>query len=92
MPDYTTPATFRVSGNSSPAAVAGAIAGVVREHGKAELSAIGAGAVNQAVKAIAIARGYVAPQGMNLACVPGFVDMQVEGEEKTVLTFRVFPV
>lgn len=90
--DYQQPAPFRVSAGSNPAAVAGAIAGVVREHGKVEVTAIGAGAVNQAVKAIAIARGYVAPSGMNLACIPGFQDQVVEGEEKTVMSFRVFTV
>lgn len=83
--------TFRVSAASNPASVAGAIAGVVREVGTVTLSAIGAGAVNQAVKAIAIARGYVAAGGLNLVCVPAFKDQDINGEEKTVMEFRVFP-
>lgn len=83
--------TLRVSASSPPASVAGAIAGVVRDHGKCELSAIGAGAVNQAVKAIAIARGYVAAGGLDLVCVPGFQDQMIGEDERTVIIFKVFP-
>ena len=82
---------MRVRADSSPASVAGAIAGAVREDGRVEIDAIGAGAVNQAVKAIAIARGYVAPGGVNLACVPAFRDELVNGEERTVIRFLVEP-
>ena len=74
---------FKVSAKSNPASVAGAIAGVILEGSEVELSAIGAGAVNQAVKAIAIARGFVAPNGINLACVPAFKKSDIDGEKKT---------
>jgi len=74
---------FKVSAKSNPASVAGAIAGVILEGSEVELNAIGAGAVNQAVKAIAIARGFVAPNGINLACVPAFKKSDIDGNEKT---------
>lgn len=83
--------TLKVSAKSSPNAVAGALAGVIREQGKAEMQAIGAGAINQAVKAIAIARGFVAPGGINLVCIPAFVDVQIDGEERTAIKFIVEP-
>lgn len=74
---------LKVSATSKPVAVAGAIAGVIRTAGRVEVQAIGAGAVNQAVKAIAISRGYVASAGMELCCVPSFVEIQIEGELRT---------
>ena len=74
---------LRVSSKSNPNSVAGALAAVLREKGAAEIQVIGAGALNQAVKAIAIARGFVAPSGLNLMFVPAFVDIQIEGEERT---------
>lgn len=80
---------LKVSGKSNPSSVAGALASIVRETGKAELQAIGAGAINQAVKAIAIARGYVAPNGIDLVCVPAFVDVDINGAEKTAIKFYV---
>ncbi len=83
--------TLKVSSNSKPNAVAGALAGVIRESGKAELQAIGAGAINQAVKAIAIARGYVAPSGVDLICIPAFTDVEIDGEERTAIKFIVEP-
>ena len=55
------------------------------------MQAVGAGAINQAVKAIAISRGYIAPSGVNLVCVPGFVDIEIDGEEKTAIKFIVEP-
>lgn len=82
---------LQVSSTSNPASVAGAIAGVLRECGYAELQAIGAGAINQTVKAIAIARGYMAPAGMDLICVPAFVNVMIEGEERTAIKFNVEP-
>jgi len=82
---------LKVSSKSSPNAVAGALAGVIRERGSAELQAIGAGAINQAVKAIAIARGFVAPSGLDLVCVPAFVDIQIDGEERTAIKLIVSP-
>lgn len=74
---------LKISSKSNPNSVAGAIAGVIKSGGKAELHAIGAGALNQAVKAVAIARGFVAPEGVNLVCIPAFMDVEVEEEERT---------
>ncbi|MBM3266174.1 MAG: stage V sporulation protein S [Candidatus Sericytochromatia bacterium] len=82
---------FKVSAKSNPSSVAGALAGALRERGRAELQAIGAGAINQAIKAIAIARGYVAPGGMDLVCVPAFIDIQIDGEERTAIKLIVEP-
>lgn len=80
---------LKVSAKSNPNAVAGALAGVVREHGSAEVQAIGAGALNQAAKAVAIARGFVAPQGIDLICIPAFTDVLIDGEEKTAIKLIV---
>ena len=74
---------LKISSKSNPNSVAGAIAGLVKETTKAEMQAIGAGALNQAVKAVAIARGFVAPTGVDLVCIPAFADVQVEGENRT---------
>src|SRR5205807_3222624 len=82
---------LKVAAKSNPTAVAGALAGVVREKGTAELQAIGAAAINQAVKAIAIARGYVAPSGLDLVCVPAFADVQIDGEDRTAIKLIVSP-
>ena len=82
---------LKVSAKSNPNSVAGALAGVVREQGSAELQAIGAGALNQAVKAVAIARGFVAVQGIDLICIPAFTDLTIEGEEKTAIKLIVEP-
>lgn len=71
---------LKVSTKSNPASVAGAIAGFVKENHKCEIQVIGAGALNQAIKAIAIARGFVAPQGINLVCIPAFTEAEVNGE------------
>ena len=76
---------LRVSTKSNPNSVAGALAGVLREKGTAELQAVGAGALNQAVKAVAIARGFVAPSGIYLVCVPAFADIEIDGEERTAI-------
>ncbi|MBP7868772.1 MAG: stage V sporulation protein S, partial [Firmicutes bacterium] len=76
---------------SNPNSVAGALAGVIRERGGAEVQAIGAGAINQAVKAVAIARGFVAPSGLDLVCVPAFVDVTIDGEERTAIKLIVQP-
>jgi len=80
---------LKVSSRSKPTSVAGALAGVVREKGYVEIQAIGAGAVNQAVKAIAIARGYVAPSGLDLVFIPAFVDVLIDGEERTAIKLMV---
>ena len=82
---------LKVSSKSSPNSIAGALAGVVREKGSAELQAVGAGAINQAVKAVAIARGFVAPAGVDLICIPAFTDIPINGEEKTALKIIVQP-
>ena len=74
---------LKVSSKSNPNAVAGAIAGLITEDKKTELQAIGAGAINQTVKAIAIARGFVAPAGVDLVCIPAFAEVEVEGEDRT---------
>ena len=74
---------LKISSKSNPNSVAGAIAGLVKESNKAEMQAIGAGALNQAVKAVAIARGFVAPSGVDLVCIPAFAEVEVEGEDKT---------
>lgn len=74
---------LKVSSKSNPNSVAGAIAGMIKEYGKVELQAIGAGALNQAIKSIAIARGFVAPGGVDLICIPAFADVEVEGEDRT---------
>lgn len=80
---------LKVSSKSNPASVAGALASIIRESGKSEMQAIGAGAINQAVKAIAIARGYVAPNGIDIICIPAFVDVDIDGTEKTAIKFFV---
>jgi stage V sporulation protein S len=82
---------IKVSGKSRSTAVAGAIAGVVRESGRAEVQAIGAGAVNQAVKAVAIARGYLALDGLDIICIPAFTEVEIEGKERTAIKFIVEP-
>ncbi len=82
---------IKVSAESRTSAVAGAIAGVVREHQRAEVQAIGAGAVNQAVKAVAIARGYLHEDGLDVICIPEFVTIDIEGNQRTALRLTVEP-
>jgi stage V sporulation protein S len=82
---------LKVSAKSSPNSVAGALAGVVRERGGAEVQAVGAAALNQAVKAVAIARGFVAPSGIDLVMIPAFTDVQIDGEERTAIKLIVQP-
>lgn len=74
---------LKVSSKSNPNSVAGAISGMIKEYGKVEIQAIGAGALNQAIKAICIARGFVAPNGHNLVCIPAFADVEVDNEDRT---------
>jgi len=83
--------TVRVAAQSKATAVAGAIAGIIRERGSAEIQAIGAGAVNQAVKAIAIARGFLTLEGMDVVCIPTFADVAIDGQERTAIRFTVEP-
>jgi len=82
---------LKVSATSKPVAVAGAgaIAGVIRSQSRVEVQAIGAGAINQAVKAIAISRGYVAPGGLDIVCIPSFIDISIDGEERTGIRLLV---
>ena len=82
---------LKVSAKSSPNSIAGALAGVIREKGSAEIQAVGAGALNQAVKAVAIARGFVAPAGIELICIPAFTDVKIDGEERTAIKLIVEP-
>jgi stage V sporulation protein S len=82
---------IKVSGTSRTSAVAGAIAGVVREHKRAEVQAIGASAINQAVKALALARGYLTNDGLDIICMPEFVDVQIEDKVRTAIKFVVEP-
>lgn len=82
---------LKVSARSKSTAVAGAIAGTVRESGRAEAQAIGAGAVNQAVKAVAIARGFLALDGMDVICIPTFIEVKIEGQERTAMKLIVEP-
>lgn len=82
---------LKVSSKSNPNSVAGALAGVIRERGGAEIQVIGAGALNQAVKAVAIARGFVAPSGLDLVCIPAFTDVVIDGEDRTAMKLIIQP-
>lgn len=82
---------LKVSSKSSPASVAGAIAGMVKDGVCVEIQSVGAGAVNQAVKAIAISRGFLSPIGIEVACVPSFADIVIDGEYRTAIRFTVEP-
>jgi stage V sporulation protein S len=80
---------LKVSSKSNPNSVAGALAGVVRQSGSVEVQVVGAGALNQAIKAVAIARGYVAPSGTDLTCVPAFADIEIDGQSRTAIRLLV---
>jgi stage V sporulation protein S len=80
---------LKVSSKSAPNSVAGAVAGALRQSGAVEVQVVGAGALNQAVKAIAIARGFLVPSGLDLACVPMFADVQIDGESRTAIRLVV---
>ena len=82
---------IKVSANSRTSAVAGAIAGVVREHKRAEVQAIGAGAVNQTVKALVLAIGYLKNDNIVVVCVPEFVDVTIDDKVRTAIKFVVEP-
>lgn len=82
---------LKVSTKSNPNSVAGALAAIIKEKNIAEIQAVGAGAINQAIKAIAIARGFVAPSGKDIICVPAFTDIQIDGEERTAIKLIVQP-
>ena len=82
---------IKVSANSRTSAVAGAIAGVVREHKRAEVQAIGAGAVNQAVKALVLAVGYLKNDGIDIVCVPEFADVTIDDKVRTAIKLVIEP-
>ena len=82
---------IKVKATSRTAAVAGAIAGVVREHKRAEVQAIGAGAVNQAIKALVLAKGYLAEDEIFIIAIPEFVDVDIEGKVRTAVKLVVEP-
>ena len=81
--------TLKVSTKSNPNSVAGAMAGAVRQAGVVEVQVVGAGALNQAIKAVAIARGYVAPAGIDLVCIPTFADIVIDGERRTAIRLSI---
>ena len=80
---------LKVSSRSSPASIAAAIAGMIKDGIPVEIQAVGAGAVNQAVKAIAISRGFLSPVGIEIACIPSFADIVIDGEYRTAIRFAV---
>ena len=80
---------LKVSSKSNPSKVAGAIANIIRDDGKVEVQTIGAGSLNQAIKAVAIARGFVAPMGNNLVIIPAFNDIEINGEAKTAIKLLI---
>lgn len=82
---------IKVSANSRTSAVAGAIAGVIREHKHAEVQAIGAGAVNQAMKALVLAVGYLNADGIHIVCVPEFADVTIDGKVRTAIKLIIDP-
>lgn len=81
--------TLKVSTRSNPNSVAGAVAGALRQSGAVEIQVVGAGALNQAVKAVAIARGYVLASGIDLVCIPTFADIEIDGEQRTAIRLAV---
>lgn len=83
---------IKVSSSSRTASVAGAIAGTFRDNGRVEVQAIGAGAVNQAVKAAIIAKGYLADEGKNIFFIPSFVEVNIDGEERTAVHMAIEPL
>lgn len=82
---------MKVSSKSNPNSIAGAIAGIIKEKNRVEIQAVGAGAINQAIKAVAIARGFVAPMGMDLICIPAFADIMIEEEHRTAIKLIIEP-
>jgi stage V sporulation protein S len=80
---------LKVSSKSNPNSCAGALAGVLRQHGAVEVQVVGAGALNQAVKAVAIARGFVADTGLDVVCIPTFADIEIDGESRTAIRLLV---
>ena len=86
---HVTTSVLKVSAKSNPNSVAGALAAVLREREFAELQAVGAGAINQAIKAVAIARSYLKSGQIDLACVPSFIDVEINGNERTGISLAI---
>jgi stage V sporulation protein S len=86
---HITTSVLKVSAKSNPNSVAGALAAVLRERETAELQAVGAGAINQAIKAVAIARSYLKTSQIDLACVPSFIDVEINGNERTGISLAI---
>ena len=82
---------LKAGAKTNPNSLAGAIAGLIREEGRVEIQTIGAGALNQVIKASAIARGFVAPSGYDLICIPAFEDIEIDGEERTAIKIIIEP-
>ena len=82
---------LKVSSKSNPASVAGAIAGMIKDGKTVDIQSVGAGAVNQAVKAIAVSRGFLSPVGIEIVCIPSFADIMIDGEYRTAIRFSVEP-
>ncbi|MGN1051226.1 MAG: stage V sporulation protein S [Acutalibacteraceae bacterium] len=80
---------LKVSSKSAPNSVAGAIAGIIRENGDVEIQAVGAGATNQAVKSVAVARNYLTDSDIDIACVPSFATVEIDGEERTAINLQI---
>ncbi|HEY75738.1 MAG TPA: stage V sporulation protein S [Thermoflexia bacterium] len=80
---------IKVAADSRSTAVAGAIAGVIRERGRVDVQAIGAGAVNQAIKAVVIARGYLELDGIDIVCIPSFTEVEIDGQERTAVRLTI---
>jgi stage V sporulation protein S len=80
---------LKVSSTSKPNSVAGAIAGIIRTENKVQIQTIGAGALNQTIKSIAIARGFIAPTGQEIVCIPFFKDIEINGEVRTAIVINV---
>lgn len=81
---------LKVSSKSSPASVAGAIAGMVKDGVPVNIQCVGAGAVNQAIKAVAIARGFLIPSGFDISCAPVFSDILINGESRTAIRLAIY--
>lgn len=80
---------IKVASKSNPNSVAGAIVAMIKENEKAEISCVGAGALNQAIKAVCIARGFVAPSGLDLVCIPSFKQIKLDGMDRTAMKITV---
>lgn len=89
--EHNEPGFIKVSSKSNPASVAGAIAGMIKDGKIVDIQSVGAGAVNQAVKAIAVSRGFLSPVGIEIVCIPSFADIVIDGESRTAIRFSVEP-